>query len=953
MISRATLLALLVALALVSSPVVPQAQVAAPAAPAPIGASDPATAALDATLPVDTAVRTGRLPNGLRYFLRQNGRPAKRVSMRLAVDVGSIYEDDDQRGLAHFLEHMAFNGSANFKPGELVAFLESIGARFGPHVNASTSFDETIYMLDVPTDRAGYVDKALLALRDFAGGASLTDEEIDKERGVVLEEWRGRLGAQSRITDQQLPVIFAGSRYADRLPIGLPDVLRTFPAARVRDFYRTWYRADRMAVVVSGDLPLDEAEALVRARFGTLPTPGAAPRAVDGTVPPHAAPLYKMVTDPEAQGWNVTAIFKRAPEREDTVGAYRQSLVRSLGLQMLNARLAELARQPQAPFLSADAGSSALGRRLSMFELSAEVAEGGTAAGLEAVVREARRVQQFGFAAPELERAKRGLLAGYERAFNERNTAESPSLANELVRHFLQGEPAPGIAYEFQLAQRFVPGVTVDEVTTLMRGLVRDDSRVVLATAPTKAGATLPTDDTLKTAMAAAFAATVTPWTDGLAGRELVTTPPSPGRVTGRRQIPEVGVTVLTLSNGMEVWLKPTDFKADQVVFSAYAYGGGSLASEADFTEAALAPALVGMGGIGGLNPVDLEKVLAGRIASASPDIDSYTHGVSGSSTPKDLETALQLTYLTFTAPGLNDEGFELLKRRFGAMLQNQQQSPRYVFGEKVRELTTSGHYSAKGLTPADVERLDLNVMRRSYTDRFANAADFTFFMAGAFTEADVVPMVEKWLASLPSTGPRKTAFRDMGITFPTGTPKAEVRKGKEPASQTVMAFFADTGLNEVEMHRARAAATVVGIRLRDILREQLGGTYGVNVSFGNSAPQKGYGTMNVSFGSAPDRVEGLQKAVIDEVTRLRNEGPSADDLQKVQELERRDLETSARQNQYWLGSLQTVHMLGWDAASIGKRGERTNTLSVPVLHETIKKYFPLDRYVVVTLKPE
>ncbi len=398
--------------------------------------------------------------------------------------------------------------------------------------------------------------------------------------------------------------------------------------------------------------------------------------------------------------------------------------------------------------------------------------------------------------------------------------------------------------------------------------------------------------------MAAAFAATVTPWTDGLAGRELVTSPPSPGRVTGRRQIPEVGVTVLTLSNGMEVWLKPTDFKADQVVFSAYAYGGGSLASEADFTEAALAPALVGMGGVGGLNPVDLEKVLAGRIASASPDIDSYTHGVSGSSTPKDLETALQLTYLTFTAPGLNDEGFELLKRRFGAMLQNQQQSPRYVFGEKVREVTTSGHYSAKGLTPTDVERLDLNVMRRSYTDRFANAADFTFFMAGAFTEADVVPMVEKWLASLPSTGPRKTAFRDMGITFPTGTPKAEVRKGKEPASQTVMAFFADTGLNEVEMHRARAAATVVGIRLRDILREQLGGTYGVNVSFGNSAPQKGYGTMNVSFGSAPDRVEGLQKAVIDEVTRLRNEGPSADDLQKVQELERRDLETSARQNQ-------------------------------------------------------
>ncbi len=955
MTSRMPVAAALVALLLTTAPTAPRAQVAAPAPPAPAAAAaaDPATAALGATLPVDPAVRTGRLPNGLRYFLRQNGRPAKRVSMRLAVDVGSVYEDDDQRGLAHFLEHMAFNGSTHFKPGELVAFLESIGARFGPHVNASTNFDETIYMLDVPTDREGYVDKGLLALRDFAGGATLSGDEIEKERGVVIEEWRGRLGAGSRVTDQQLPVIFAGSRYADRLPIGLPEVLRTFPHQRLRDFYTTWYRADRMAVVVSGDLPLDESERLVKARFGDLPVPGPAPKAIDATVPAHAAPLYKMVTDPEAQGWNVTAIFKHAPESEDTVGDYRRSLVRSLGLQMFGARLAEIARQPNAPFLSADAGTSAIGRHLSMFELSAEVAEGGIAAGLDAVVREARRVQQFGFSAAELDRAKRGLLAGYERAYNDRTTAESPSLANELVRHFLQGEPAPGIAYEFQLAQRFVPAVTLDEVTALMKGLIRDDSRVVLGTAPAKPGVTLPTDDTLKTALAAAFAGEVTPWNDGAAGRELVATPPAPGKVTARRQIAALGVTVLTLSNGMEVWLKPTDFKADQVAFSAYAFGGGSLAPEADFTDAALAPALVGMGGVGGLNPVDLEKVLAGRIASASPDIDGYTHGISGAATPKDLETALQLTYLTFTAPGMTDEAFELLKRRFGAMLQNQQQSPRYVFSEKVREITTSGHYSAKGLTATDVAGLDLAVMRRHYASLFANAADFTFFMVGAFTEADVTPLVEKWLAPLPSTGPRTTTVRDMGMRFPAGLPKAEVKKGKEPASQTVMAFFADTGLVETEMHRARAAATLVGIRLRDILREQLGGTYGVSVSYGDSAPQKGYGTMNVSFGSAPDRVEGLQKAVVDELTRLRAEGPTAEDLQKVQELERRDLETSQRQNAYWLGSLQTVHMLGWDPATIARRSQRTDALTVPILHETIKKYFPLDRYAVVTLKPE
>jgi zinc protease len=423
--------------------------------------------------------------------------------------------------------------------------------------------------------------------------------------------------------------------------------------------------------------------------------------------------------------------------------------------------------------------------------------------------------------------------------------------------------------------------------------------------------------------------------------------------VTGRRQIPEIGVSVLTLSNGMEVWLKPTDFKADQVVFTSYAFGGGSLATEADYPEAVLMPVLVTMGGVGGFNPVDLEKVLAGRIATATPDMDTYTHGISGTSTPKDLETALQLTYLTFTAPGLTDEAFDLLKRRLAAVIENQRKSPRYVFGETVRLATTSGHYTAKGLTPADVGTLDLAAIRSGYTGRYANAADFTFFVVGAFTETEIVPMVEKWLASLPSTGPRRTTFRDLGLTFPKANAREAVTLGKEPASQTAMSFFADTGLDELEMHRARAAANLVSIRLRDILREQLGGTYGVSVNYANALPQKGYGAINVTFGSAPDRVEALQKAVLDEVTRLRTEGPTADDLQKVQEMERRDLETNARQNQYWLGSLQTVHILGWDARSIARRVERTNALTVPILHETIKKYFPLDRTVTVTLRPE
>jgi zinc protease len=916
-------------------------------------ASIPPELALDRTLPIDAAVKTGRLPNGIRYYIRQNGRPEKRVSMRLAVDAGSIQEEDNQRGLAHFLEHMAFNGSENFKPGELISFLESIGARFGPHVNASTSFDETIYMLDVPADRPGYVDKGLLILRDFAAGISFIPEEVEKERGVVLEEWRGRLGANSRLIDKQLPVIFQGSRYADRLPIGLPDVLKSAPRERLLAFYQTWYRTDRMAVVVVGDIAPDEAERLIQQRFGGIQAASGAAPATDRAVPSHRETLVSMSTDAEAQGWTVTIGFKRAAEEDETVRGYRKSLVEQLVSEMLNLRFREIARRPSAPFLAAQAGADGIGRALELFELNAAVPAGQLAPGLETLLLEARRMQQFGFSADELDRARRTLLAGYERAFKERSTAESPSYANEYVRNFLQREPAPGIEFEYRIAATYLPTVTSDEVTALARTLITDDDRVVLAVAPENKDVPAPTVDALKAAIARAGSAPVERWAEATAGRELVEKPPAPGKVTGRRTIAELGATVLTLSNGVEVWLKPTDFKNDQVLFTAYALGGMSQAREADFKSASLATAMVGVGGMGGLSPVDLSKMLSGKIAQASPTVGEYTHGVSGSSTPKDLETALQLNYLSFTAPSMTPETFELLKRRLTGSLENREQNPRAVFGEKVELVNSSNHYSAVALKAADVAGLSLDAMRDFYGARFGNAADFTYFFVGAFSVDEVTPLVEKWLASLPSTGKRTSSFRDMGVRFPARVVSDEVHKGKEPASQTVLSFFADPGLDELEMHRVRAAASVLGIRLREILREELGGTYGVQVGFDSPLPYKGYGAMVIQFGSSPENVDKLVKAALAEVERLKTQGPTVNDVNTVKELERRDLETNAKQNSYWLGSLQTVHMLGWDPTGILRRSERTEKLSPEVLQPIFAKYFPTDRYTLVTLKPE
>ncbi len=761
---------------------------------------------LDQVLPVDPAVRTGQLGNGLRYYIRRNGRPADRVSMRLAVNVGSIHEDADQRGLAHFLEHMAFNGTENFKPGELITFLESIGARFGPHVNAYTSFDETVYMLDVPTDKPGYVERGLLALHDFAAGMNLTAEEIEKERGVVIEEWRGRLGAGSRVTDKQLPVLLANSRYAERLPIGTPEILKSFPRQRLVDFYRRWYRPDQMAVVVVGDVDPAEAQTLVEQRFGGIPPVTTTLETVARTVPPHEQTLYTIATDPEAQGWSVAIAHKRPVEVSTTVGDYRRSLIQQLATQMLNLRLREIARRPNAPFLAAEAGGSALGRAVEVYELGATVPEGGIAAALEALVVEARRMQEHGFGADELDRARAALLNAYERAYKERDTSESPGYANEYVRAFLEREPIPGIEFEHRIAATFLPAITLPEVMAEARTLVHDDNRVVLVVAPEKKDVPVPTEADLRATIARAGKAPVTAYTDALAGRALVEKPPAPGTVTARRTVPDVGATVLTLSNGVEVWLKPTDFKNDEVLFSAYALGGSSLAAEGDYHEASLATALAGIGGLGGLDPVALSKLLAGKSAQASPAIGPYTHGVNGRAAPRDLETAFQLNYLAFTAPNLTREAFELLKRRLSSALENQAQNPGYVFNEKVDLVNTSNHWSAKALTVADVQALDLEVLQRFYRERFANAADFTYFIVGAFTVDEITPLLERWVASLPSTGKKGSAFRDVGVRFPERTVTDAVRRGRRAARPD-----RDLVLRRHEARRARHAPRAGG----------------------------------------------------------------------------------------------------------------------------------------------
>ncbi len=905
-------------------------------------------------LPFDSAITRGTLPNGLTYYIRKNARPEKRVMLQLAVNAGSVDETDRQQGLAHFLEHMAFNGSRHFKPGELIATLESTGARMGPHVNAYTSFDETVYMFQVPTDKPGIVQKALQALADVGSALTLDPKEINKERGVVIEEWRSGLGAAARIRDQQIPVLFHKSKYADRLPIGKPEVLKSFTPRELRVFYSKWYRPDRTALVVVGDIDIAQIESQVRAMFTGWRKPASPPPARSYEIPLHKELLVKVATDPEATQSSIAIVRKRRSGSEERVADYRRNLTEQLVAQMLNERFDELSRKKDAQFLGANAYDDDLGPKVSLFSLGASVEEGKLVTALSALEIESNRVKQFGFGPAELERARKWWLAWYERAYNERDKSESESFASEYVRNFLTGEPAPGIEFEYRLAQSLIPAISAAEVADSARTLFADDSRAVLAVSPQKEGLAVPAEAQLRDAMTRADAVAVAAWKDEGSGKALIDALPDPGAVKDRRSIEPLGLTIVRFANGVEAWLRPTDFKNDEVVFSLAAAGGASLAAPEHYLEARLAPALVQLSGVGGHRAVDLQKLLAGKIASAGGTVTLSTHAIAGSANPANLETALQLLYLNFSAPGNDEEAYSIIRKQLDATYANRDRNPALLYGERVAQVNTGNHYTAQPITLERLAKLDRAAMAAFYKERFSNAADFTFFMVGAFKMDDALPLVAEYVGSLPSKGEAASKAKDVGFRFPASIDKATVEKGREPKVSTEISFFADPPQDPVEITRIRAATEVLEIALRDILREELGETYGVGVGLQQEMFQRGGGHITIEFTAAPQNLQKMTERVLQEVQRMQKDGPSEDLTNRAKESARREHETGMKQNGYWLNRLQGAKLLGYDpVVHMLEREKRIASVTPAVLKETFVTYFPINRYTIVTLLPE
>jgi zinc protease len=536
---------------------------------------------LDTKLPIDPKIKVGTLANGLRYYIRQNKHPEKRAELRLVVNAGSILETDDQLGLAHFVEHTAFNGTTHFARNDLVTYLQSIGVRFGADLNAYTSFDETVYILPIPTDTARIIDQAFTILEDWAHGQLFDSADVVNERGIVLEEWRGRRGAGDRMLQQWLPIAFRNSLYAKRLPIGTDRSIATATPARLRSFYQRWYRPDLMAVVAVGDFDPADIEGRIRKHFSALRRDPKAPPRLEPAVPPNAAPLVAIASDKEATSTTVGLYFKHPRTRSTTVADYRRDLVTQLYLAMLNDRLGELAQKPDAPYLAAGASKGGFfARELVPFSLSARVKEGGAERALEALLVEARRVQQFGFLQSELDRARADMLRGYERAHAERDKTLSRALAAEFIRNYLEDEPIPGIAYEYAIARHHLPGVTVQEVNALAARWITPDNRLVLVQGPVRDGAPLSTESGISAALARGSSTPVVAYTKNISGEALIPSLPTPGSIARVRLIPGVGVSEWTLSNGARVLVEPTDFKADEILFTAYSPGGTSLAPD-------------------------------------------------------------------------------------------------------------------------------------------------------------------------------------------------------------------------------------------------------------------------------------------------------------------------------------------------------------------------------------
>ena len=928
----------------------------APAAGRETSAESVASYSLSQLMPVDPEALVGTLPNGLRYYVRANKKPGRRAELRLVVNAGSVLEDNDQQGLAHFVEHMEFEGTRHF-PGQGVEdFLSALGLSIGADANAATSYDDTQYTLRVPTDVPGVLDCALLVLEDWAQGATFDQSSIERQRGIVLSEWRLHLGAGERTQDKIRRVQLEGSRYENRSPIGAPETIQGAQREQLTRFYRDWYRPNLMAVIVVGDIDRDAVVAMIKDHFSSLVSPSPERPRPAFDVPEHAGTRYAIITDKETTATTVQLSDLRPARNQGTVGGYREIMRDQLFADMLGARLDEVGLSANPPFLKAAAGRGLFQTPRTRDEalLQALVANNGVTQGLDALLTELHRVAQFGFTATELARAKQSTMSSYERSVTESPDRESSSRADEYTRNFLQSEALPTIWQELAFHRRFIAPITLAEVNALAGEWFPEQNRLVIVSAPDSVGNALPNEKQLAAAVAAASAKRLTAHVDDVAGAVLMDAPPMRGSIVKTVARPEAGITEWTLSNGATVVLKPTTAKEDQILFRATAPGGTSVASDADFIPARVADEVISAGGVGRYNALALDKILTGKAVAVRPFITENHEGLGGGSTPQDLETLFQLTYLRFTQPRADQLAFDAMASQARALLANRLASPDAVFDQAIDTALGGNGLRRQAETPDTVNQWNLAKSLAFYKARFADASNFAFVFVGSFTPDAIKPLVETYLASLPATHKHET-WRDLGLKLPTGVVEKTVEKGIAPKSQVAIVMSGPFEYDDAHLLALRTMTLVLQSRLFETIRQELGATYSITVApDAKKFPRPEY-TVRIDWACDPARAATLTQRVFDEIRFVKTTPLSSDQVRRIRETLLREFETSSQENGYLLNQIARRYQDG-DAANVAavtKLPEQIAALTGSAILQAAQTYLNTGNYVRVTLMPE
>ena len=905
----------------------------------------------EAPLPLWPMVKRGVLPNGLTWYVLPHKQPANRAALWLAVNAGSLQEDDDQQGLAHFVEHMAFNGTEHYAKQGIIDYLEKIGMEFGPDVNAYTSWDETVYQIQVPTDDATYLATGLAILRDWAGGVSFDPVEVDKERGVVLEEWRLGKGAWDRLLQKQAGVIWGGTRYAMRLPIGKPEIITKAPRDTAVRFYRDWYRPDLMAVIVVGDVDPDAIVAEISKRFGDLAAPASPRPRPSGGALDRSGTKVSIETDPEMPNISVDVQNLFPHRRESHASDYRKFVGDNLYHTMLRARLDQLGRKPGAPFVFAFSSTSDQTREFESFSRGAIAKDGHIEETLDVLLTEVARIERHGFTPGELERAKRAILAGTARSAAEWDKQEAYEYADELTRHFFEGELVIGRVAEDELARQIVPSLTLDEVNRLAQEWGGPETRAIVISAPEGAKG-LPTRDRVLALAKDVEGRTLEPWVEPEVPKTLMAALPAAGTVTAETKLDDLGVVQWTLGNGARVIVKPTDFENDTVHFAARSPGGIALASDAIFPSARVATEAVGDAGLGAFSADQIEQFLQGKTVSLYPWIQEIAEGMTGNAATGDLETLLQLVHLRMTAPRRDPEAFAAWKLGRIALLERRDLMPEVGFQDLVQTTVTGNHKRRRPLTAADIAKVDLDSALAFYKDRFGDASDFVFVFTGNVDVAKLRPLVERYLASLPGSRGVEP-YKDVGVKPPRGVVEKTVKRGVEPKAAVQIVFHGDQPWSVQAERDVNALAGVLEMRLREILREDMGGVYGVGTYGWITRAPKQRRAFVVRFGCAPENVKALKQAVFTEIARLQKDGVDASYLDKVKETRRRSHEIDLRRNQYWLDELGEAAQFGDDPRAALDFEAALASITSDRVRDSARTYLDRKRHVSVVMLPK